>query len=94
MSGETKAGDTLKSDTARNISTWAKIETKCDHIDSIQTKIIKTNPIGTGKSVASREYGSVDEKWVVNLCGTSIPFLVTFTPDGQGGTFFRTSREK
>lgn len=94
MSGETRAGDTLKSDTARRISSWARIETKCDRIDSIQTQIVKTNPIGAGQSKASKKYGSVEERWVVNLCGKSIPFAVTFTPDGQGGTFFSTSREK
>lgn len=94
INGDTKAGDTLKSDTARKVSMWARAETKCDRIDSIETKVISVNPVGTGKSEASRKYGSVDERWVVNLCGNSIPFSVTFTPDGQGGTFFTTSRER
>ncbi len=93
ISGETKAGKTLKSDTARQVSMWAKVETKCDRIDSIETKVISVNPVGTGNTPGSRKYGSVNERWVVNLCGKSIPFSVTFTPDGQGGTFFSTSRE-
>lgn len=94
MSGETRAGDTLKNDTTRNISAWAKMEAKCDRIDSIQTEIIKINPVGTGKTAGSRKHGSVDERWVVHLCGKAIPFSVTFTPDGQGGTFFSTSLER
>lgn len=93
ISGDTKAGDSLKSDTARQVSMWARVETKCDRIDSIETQVIKINPSGTGNTEAARKYGSVNERWVVNLCGKSVPFSVTFTPDGQGGTFFSTSRE-
>jgi hypothetical protein len=72
---------------------WAKVETKCDRIESIETQVISVNPIGTGNTAGEKKYGSVNERWVVNLCGKSIPFAVTFTPDGQGGTFFSTSRE-
>jgi len=93
ISGDTKAGDSLKSDTARQVSMWARVETKCDRIDSIETQVIKINPVGTGNTEGSMKYGSVNERWVVNLCGKSVPFSVTFTPDGQGGTFFSTSRE-
>jgi len=94
ISGDSRADNTLKSDVSRKLSLWAKTETKCEKVDSIQTQILKTNPIGTGDSVASKRYGSIEEKWVVNLCGQNIPFSVIFTPDGQGGTYFRTSREK
>jgi hypothetical protein len=91
--GDTKAGDPLKSDTARQVSMWARVETKCDHIESIETQVISVNPIGTGNSEGARKYGSVNERWVVNLCGKPIPFAITFTPDGEGGTFFNISRE-
>jgi len=93
ISGNTKAGDTLKSDTAKQLSMWARVETKCERIESIDTQVIAVNPAGTGSTEGSKKYGSINERWVVNLCGKSIPFSVTFTPDGQGGTFFSTSRE-
>ena len=93
ISGNTKAGDTLKSDTAKQVSMWARVETKCERIDSIDTEVIAVNSAGTGNTAGSKKYGSINERWVVNLCGKSIPFSVTFTPDGQGGTFFSTSRE-
>ncbi len=93
FSGNTRAGDALKSDTARHISMLARLETKCGGIESIDTQIIAVNPVGTGNTVGSIKYGSVHERWVATLCGKSIPFSVVFTPDGEGGTFFRTSRE-
>jgi hypothetical protein len=73
---------------------WAKMETQCKQIDSIQTQALKVNPVGTGETEGSRKYGSVEERWIVNICNKEIPFLVTFTPDGQGGAFFSTSLEK
>lgn len=94
ISGESKAGDTLKSDVARQISMQAKIYGKCERIDSIQTQILKINPVGSGKTAASVRYGSIEERWVANLCGQNMPFLVTLTPDGEGGTFFSTTRDK
>jgi hypothetical protein len=93
ISGDTRAGSVLKSDEARKVSTWAKSETKCNRVDSIDTKVIAVNPVGTGDTEASRKYGSVNERWVVNLCGMSVPFSVTFTPDGQGGTYTGTSHK-
>lgn len=94
ISGESTTGALLKSDTARQVSLMAKIQAKCNEIDSISTQIIKINPIGTGKSMASKKYGSVDERWSVSLCNKNISYLVTFTPDGEGGTYFRTRLEK
>jgi hypothetical protein len=94
ISGETHADLTLKSDVARKISLWAKVDTGCQRIDAIQTEVIRVNPIGTGDSPAARQYGSVDERWVVSLCDRKVPYLVSFTPDGKGGTFYKTSLEK
>lgn len=91
--GETKAGNVLKSDVSRNLAMWSMATVKCDRIDSIETKVVSANPIGTGGNEMSRKYGSVDERWLVRLCGESIPFSVSFTPDGKGGTFFNISRE-
>jgi hypothetical protein len=93
ISGETRADDTLKSDVIRKISVWAKSDVKCDRVDSIKTQIIQINPIGTGDTPGARKYGSTDERWIVNLCGKSLPFGITFVPDGKGGTYFYTKRK-
>lgn len=93
IGGNTRAGDTLKSDTVKQVSILARAETKCERIESIDTQVITVNPVGTGNTESAKKYGSVNERWVVNLCGKSVPFFLTFTPDGQGGTFFSTSRE-
>ena len=92
--GQTTAGSTLKGDTTRFVSMMAKVQEKCELIDSIDTEVIRINPVGTGKTPASMKYGSSEERWKVNLCGKQVPYLVTFTPDGAGGTFFSTAREK
>lgn len=95
MKGETKAGETLRADVVRQLTGRAKFSANCaDTIESIQTQILRVNPIGTGNTAAAVQYGSVDERWVFSLCSQNIPFLVTFTPDGNGGTFFSTSPDQ
>ena len=93
VSGKTVAGDLLKADTTRDLVMRAKLEGNCDQISSIETQILFVSPRGTGRTPAERMYGGVNERWVVNLCGKSIRYLVTFTPDGDGGTFYLISRE-
>ena len=94
VNGNTSAGDTLKSDVSRKLGMEARVYTKCERIDSVTTEVLKTNAVGSGKTPASLKYGSVEERWTVALCGQRVPFQVTLTPDGEGGTYFSTSREK
>ena len=94
VNGNTRAGDTLKSDVSRKLGMEARVYTKCERIDSVTTEVLKTNAVGSGKTPASLKYGSVEERWTVALCGQRVPFQVTLTPDGEGGTYFSTSREK
>ncbi len=91
ISGETKASALLKSDTVSHVSFRAKIETKCDSIESINTEVLKVNAGTTGNGGVWKQ-GSVQERWTVNMCGQAIPYLITFTPDGQGGTYFSSTR--
>ncbi len=93
VNGVSQAGKVLTADVVRQISMSAKIQTKCKDVDSIEAQYLKTNPVGTGDTAASIKYGSVEERWTVNLCGKKVPFFVVFTPDGEGGTYFRTLRE-
>ena len=67
ISGNTRAGDTLKSDISRQLGMQARLLTKCEHIDSVTTELLRTNPIGTGMTLASLKYGSVEERWTVAL---------------------------
>ena len=92
-SGKTVAGDLLKADTTRDLARRAKLEWSCDQITSIETQILSVSPRGTGGTPAARTYSGATERWVVNLCGKSIRYLVTFTADGDGGTFYLITRE-
>ncbi|TBV09886.1 hypothetical protein [Phytopseudomonas dryadis] len=94
FTGESHADGTLKSDISQHLIMQAKLYAKCNQVESIQTQVLKINPVGTGPSIASQQYGSVEERWLVQLCDRQIPFLVTLTPDGAGGTFFGLSREQ
>ncbi|WP_260295853.1 hypothetical protein [Sedimenticola hydrogenitrophicus] len=94
VNGKSAAGSALKSDTTKTVVTLAKAYTRCDRVESIQTEILRINPAGPKPLPASSQPGSVDERWTVAICGRKVPVLVTFTPDGQGGTFFRTTIEQ
>lgn len=92
MIGTTRADDTLKADTVRQVTMSAKFYGECEKIESIEMQLKETNPPGTiGDSEATRLYGNVKERWTVNLCGKKLPFDIKFTPDGTGGTYFLTS---
>lgn len=87
MHGETRAVGAVKADAVRQITQLAKIVARCDAVDAIQSKVVKINPVGSGGTEASQKYGSVEEHWVVYLCGQKSPYLVILTPDGQGDIY-------
>lgn len=89
--GQSLASQSLKQDTAAHLVRMAKYKTKCNTHDSIETQTLAVNPPGTGGSSAAQKYGSVDERWTINLCGQSVQYNVIYVPDGQGGTYFNTS---
>lgn len=93
VNGTTNAGPLLKSDTVAKLSSRAKFEAKCDRVDSIDTSVTKVYPPGSNSrrlSLGAQQHGAIQERWVVNLCGKSLPYVVMFTPDGHGGTYFST----
>ena len=95
MQGNTTAGETLRVDVANSLTGRAKFLANCNGpIDNIQTEVLRTHPPGsTGVSAAAMKYGSIVERWTLNLCAKNVPFTVTFTPDGNGGTFFSSRNE-
>lgn len=94
INGQSTAGHRLQSDAVRILATNFSVAHNCNVIDSIDVSQIRVNPPGTGDSVASREFGSVEERWTIHGCAKHAPYLVTFTPDGKGGAYFRTVEEK
>lgn len=94
VNGKSAAGSALKSDATKTVVMLAKAYTRCDHVESIQTEILRINPAGPKPLPASGQPASVDERWTVAICGCKVPVLVRFTPDGRGGTFFSTTVEK
>jgi hypothetical protein len=95
VQGNTTAGETLRADVAKKLTGRAKFLANCNgSVDNIQTEVLRTHPPGsTGASVAAMKYGSIDERWTLNLCAKNVPFAVNFTPDGNGGTFFSSRNE-
>lgn len=92
--GQTNAGKTLQADVVRSLSYRTRAANGCRKVDAVEVTPIRINQPGTGDSAAARQYGSVEERWVFTACGESTPYRILFTPDGAGGTFFRTSPER
>jgi hypothetical protein len=92
--GSTRAGDVLYRDAAHDLMARAKARQHCGKVDAIHTQTLQEIPPGaTGGSSYAPKYGSVMERWTVSLCNTQVPYRVTFTADGAGGTFFSTVQE-
>ncbi|BBA34809.1 hypothetical protein sS8_2864 [Methylocaldum marinum] len=55
----------------------------CHYIEHIDSKVLHYEPSnGTKGHIWGKE------GWMVTGCGKPYPFLVSFTEDGQGGTFY------
>ena len=82
FSGETHADSKLRSDTTNMIKTIVKAR-GCSSIDHIDAKVLHYEPSNGQKGHVWGQEG-----WMVTGCGKPYPFLVSFTEDGNGGTFF------
>lgn len=81
-SGESHADGTLRSDTTKMVKMLAGGQ-GCKSIEHINTKVLHYEP-------RNNEKGHVwgKEGWMATGCGKPYAFYVTFTEDGNGGTFF------
>ena len=81
-SGESHADETLRSDTTKMVKMIVGGQ-GCKSIEHINTKVLHYEP-------RNGEQGHVwaKEGWMATGCGKPYPFYVTFTEDGNGGTFF------
>lgn len=92
--GQYPRGDVLYRDAAHDLMARARALHHCGKVDAIHTQTLQEIPPGaTGGSSYAPKYGSVMERWTVSLCNTQVPYRVTFTADGAGGTFFSTVQE-
>jgi hypothetical protein len=66
---------------------------KCPNIDSIFTEVLNVDPAIKGNTEGSVVKGNIEERWTARACGREAPFLVTFVPDGKGGTYFKLHEE-
>ena len=77
--GETNAGVLLKTDTLNNILD----SFNCDTASAVKSKVIFSEPEdGTEGQVWGKE------EWLITACDETKLFAITFTADGEGGTFF------
>ncbi|MCW8908624.1 MAG: hypothetical protein OQL28_15385 [Sedimenticola sp.] len=94
VNGESTAGNVLKSDTKAKVVLLAKAYADCNRIDSIRTEILEFKPIQSELLPAQTRPVRVDERWTVAACGKKVPVLVSFVPDGMGGTYYSVTVEK
>lgn len=94
IKGQTAAGDILQADTIKSLTRQLKYNKECTKMDYIEVSPVRVSSLGAGESGASKQYGNIEEQWVVNGCGGRFPYKVVFTPDGVGGTFIQVGPER
>ena len=92
--GETTASPQLRADTVKAVSIYATAATQCERVDSINVQTLHVDPDVRGDSSGEVISGNIEERWTASLCGQEAPFLVTFIPDGRGGSVIRVRPDK
>jgi hypothetical protein len=84
--GNTGASPQLQRDTLTVINAMdGAYDTSCSKRTIVNTEIVK-DPTPAGVSA--------QERWIMDRCGKTIPYLVTFTPSTQRGTDIGVKQEK
>lgn len=84
--GNTGATPLLQRDTLTVINVMdGADDTTCAKRTIVNTEIVKV-PISAGDTT--------QERWILDRCGKTIPYLVTFTPSKQGGTDIGVKQER
>ncbi len=94
FSGQSVASNQLRDDAMQIISAASLGRAGCDKIDSVKTTVLSVKGELKGNSDGMVTEGITTERWVASACGHDIPFLVTFTPDGEGGSFISVKTEQ
>lgn len=77
------ADEQLKNDTLQLIAQYEQGQNGCGNV-TLFAGTVMLHPAQTGD-------GSWVEMWQVNACGASRLYNITFTPDGNGGTYISAS---
>jgi hypothetical protein len=85
FSGTSHADANLKRDTMKMISMLVGSK-GCNSIDHVNTKVVSYEP---SNGQVNHEWGK--EIWKASGCSKNFSFVVSFTEDGAGGTFFSVS---
>ncbi len=94
VTGSTSASPRLKADTADFVIMYAKAKTNCPKVDSIVTELLQADPSAKSNSAGMLVEGKIEERWTAMLCAQEAKFRITFTPDGNGGTYFGVKPEQ
>ena len=85
--GESKAGLVLKHDVSKLLLASASVNSDFAVSNPNCVEQVSAKNIVRTKIVNSRaDQGSWKEIWYVQICHKTIPFEISFLPDGSGGT--------
>ena len=88
FTGETTASAVLIKDTLQTIAQYGYSLRRCPAPSAVEAKILPTSYVPRNPQYRLGTGTVVREMWNVTLCGEKIRFLVTFWPDGSGGSMF------
>ncbi len=93
MSGETVAVGKLRRDVLGMLPAYAAVATGCrEPITQIHTEIIEAPQALTADDRGHVTAGEFKERWLLTMCGGQEPIIVTFKPDGHGGSQISLSK--
>lgn len=93
--GESKASLVLKHDVSKLLLASASVNLDFAANDpNCVEKVSAKNIVRTKIVNPSAGQGAWKEIWYVEICHKTIPYEVSFLPDGSGGTYFNISQVK
>ncbi|MDY6981782.1 MAG: hypothetical protein SV422_01705 [Pseudomonadota bacterium] len=89
FTGTTSASEMLIRDVMRNVMDLGDEEFDCPMPESVVADVLPAqfqpaNPVAAPKGARKQVY----ERWTIDFCGDTVPFLLTFWTLEQGGTAF------
>lgn len=93
FSGETVASTRLRNDALGIIAPLTMKRTGCKSVERLRTSILGVEGEVRGNLDGEMTSGTTRERWVASACVSEVAFLVKFTPDGQGGSYYEIEPE-
>ncbi len=95
ISGETVAGNSLRSDVAEALRRLAPVTVACPRpskVEAIHMKVLEVRPPTSSDANSSQRRGEVIETWTATICGQQVPYRISFTPRPDGRTDYLIGR--